>query len=453
MPALTLASQSSRRSDDPGQSSERLINLYPQPGADSAKAGFPLISVLGLTLFADLGITLTRAIFAANDSLWVAGSGNLWEITSAGVKTKRGTIIDSVDTFISANGTRITICAGGTYYVWDGSTLDIITGGGITTESTVDFTALYTVMTENTTGKWEWTTLNDPKTRVGTHVATAESHNDNLLRVIVNGREVWLFGVESTEIWFNTGLAGSSAFKRLSGAVIKRGLLSAGLAVQMAERVFYVGDDKVAYQTDGLTVSPISTPPVEVDIAESTPTHCFTYSDGGHQFFVVRFSDRPAWCFDVKTRRWHERASGPTWNEWEVIATAKLAGVWHGVNTLGKIYSMSRTNDDAGEELSRMIQTANHTEAGEFFSIPRFELLGEVGTSDIARAITVSLKVSRNGGLTWEPEMIRSFGKIGEYRQRAIWNALGGAEQMAGQIVITDKADVNIYSQANIEIA
>ncbi len=450
---LTFASRSARRADDPGQSPERLVNLYPQPGSEEAKGGFPLRSVLGLVTFKDLGITLTRAIHANNGSLWVAGSGSLFEITAAGVKTNRGTIADSADTFISANGTKITICAGGTYYVWDGSTLDTITGGRITTESTVDFHAFYTLLTESTSGELEWTDLNDPKTRDGTNYSTAESHNDNLRRVVVNGREVWLFGEESTEVWYAPGGSGANAFKRLPGAAVNTGLLAAALAVQMADRVFFIDNNGVASQTDGLLIAPISTPPVEAAISASTPTHCFTYSDEGHVFFVIRFSDRPAWVFDVKTRLWHERGSGPTWDEWEVIATARLNGVWYGVNTLGKIYSMSRTNDDAGVELSRMMQSSNLYLAGEFFSVPRFEILGEVGTADIGRAITVNLRISRDGGLTWEPQMPRSFGKIGNYRQRAIWNALGGAEQMAGQVVVTDQADVNLYSSANVEIA
>lgn len=482
MPVLTFASHSARRSDDPGQTPERLVNFYPQPGSKAAKAGFPLRSVLGLTEFADLGITLTRAIHAANGSLWVAGSGSLFQIDSAGTVTNRGTITDSAETFISANGTNITITAGGTYYVWDGSTLDIITGGAITTESTVDFHAQYTLLTENTSGQFEWTDLADAKTRDGLQFATAESSNDNLRRVLVNGSEVWLFGVESTEVWFNTGASGSGAFKRLAGAAIKRGILAAGLAVQMAERAFFIGDDGAAYQTNGLTVGAISTPPVEVAISASTPTHCFTYADEGHQFFVIRFSDRPAWCFDVKTSLWHERGSGVTWDEWEIIATARLGGVWHGVNTLGKVYTMSRTNDDAGAVLSRMAQSSALYEGGKFFTVTRLEILGEVGTSDIAsdllldpdgnplsdhlgnpifeidgteekvgRAVPVSLQVSRDGGLTWEPERRRSFGRVGQYRQRAIWNALGGSEQMAGRIVITAKTDVNIYSSANVE--
>ena len=168
--------------------------MYPRPGAEGSKAGFPLRSVLGLTNFADLGITLTRAIHAANGSLWVAGSGKLWEIASDATVTSRGTIIDSVDTFISANGTKITICAGGTYYVWDGSTLDIITGGAITTESTVDFHAQYTLLTESTPGKFEWPEPPDPKTRNGLHFQTAEGPHDNPPPANPHGRQGGLVG-------------------------------------------------------------------------------------------------------------------------------------------------------------------------------------------------------------------------------------------------------------------
>ena len=217
--------------------------------------------------------------------------------------------------------------------------------------------------------------------------------------------------------------------------------------------MFTIGDDGVAYQTDGLRVVPISTPPVEVAISDSTPTHCFTYSDEGHQFFVIRFSDKPAWCFDIKTRRWHERGSGPTWDEWEIIATARLNGVWYGVNTLGKIYSMSRTNDDAGTVLSRMAQSTALYDGGRFITVYRLELLGEVGTADIGREIKVALQISRDGGLTWEPEVSRSFGNIGEYRQRAIWDALGWGEQMAGPIFFPDKATVRVYTHVNVEVA
>ena len=77
---------------------------------------------------------------------------------------------------------------------------------------------------------------------------------------------------------------------------------------------------------------------------------------------------------------------------------------------------------------------------------------GGVGTAEIGREIKGALQIARDGGLHWEPEVSRSFGKIGEYRQRAIWNALGGAEQMAGRIIVTDAADVNIYSNVNVDV-
>lgn len=452
MPTFPLAVQSSRRGDDPGASSERLINVYPQPGAERSRSGFVLRSVLGLTTKADLGVTITRAIHAANGCLWVAGSGALYEIdgTTFAVNN-RGAITDSADTFFSANGTNITLCAGGTYYVWDGAALTTPTGGRITTESTVDFASGYTLLTDSTSGEFEWTDLNLPKTRNALYFATAESQNDNLRRVVVNGREVWLFGAESTEVWYNTGQAGALAFKRLPGAAIPEGVLAASLAVPIGGRVFFVNHLGVVNQTEGLSFAPISTPPVEVATRESTPTHAFAYSDEGHTFFCVRFSDRPAWVFDLKTRRWHERASGVDWHEWEVIGTAQLNGKWYGVNTLGKIYEMGRTNDDAGNELVRVIQSPAAYAEGEYISVTRFELLGEIGTSDIGRDVTVALQISRDGGFAWEPQLFRSFGTQGEYRKRAVWGALGGGEQLSARLVCSDPADVNIYSNANVE--
>ncbi len=48
------------------------------------------------------------------------------------------------------------------------------------------------------------------------------------------------------------------------------------------------------------------------------------------------------------------------------------------------------------------------------------------------------LRISRNGGHTWEPEQLQSFGKVGEYSVLVDWWQQGQARQFAYEIVITD---------------
>jgi hypothetical protein len=50
----------------------------------------------------------------------------------------------------------------------------------------------------------------------------------------------------------------------------------------------------------------------------------------------------------------------------------------------------------------------------------------------------IMLRVSKDGGHSWGNERWRSMGKIGEYKQRAIWNRLGVARDWRFQLSISD---------------
>lgn len=63
----------------------------------------------------------------------------------------------------------------------------------------------------------------------------------------------------------------------------------------------------------------------------------------------------------------------------------------------------------------------------------------------------VMLRYSDDGGHTWSNEKWRSAGKLGEYKRRAVWNALGRSRQRIYELVISDPvktviiaADLNV---------
>lgn len=446
---VMLASRSARRDDDPGHSSERLINFYPEAGAEASKAGFMLRAVPGMVEVADLGSVVVRAFGAFNGQLWAVASGLFYRIGLSGTVTTIGSLGDG-ETFLSENGTDVTICAGGVYSVWNGTSIVSPGSGRIVSPATVGYHAGYTLLTDAILGEFEWTALADAETRNALNFATAESRNDALSRVMVNGREVWLFGTESTEVWFNTGQAGPLAFQRLPGAAVDRGILAAGLATRIAESVFVVGNDGVVYATSGTSLNPVSDPVVEASIAAAAPTHMFAYEDRGRKFVCLRFAARPAWCLDVTTGRWHERASGVNWAAWDVIAAAQIGAEWYGITLFGTVFRFARVPTDLGGALSRMAQSRPIYRDGEFFTVDWFEVLGEMGTSSLGRAATVALQVSRDGGFTWEPQVFRSMGALGNYGTRAVWDALGSGYEMAFRVVVTDAAEINVYSAANM---
>ncbi|NIP55847.1 MAG: hypothetical protein GWN61_09595 [candidate division Zixibacteria bacterium] len=65
----------------------------------------------------------------------------------------------------------------------------------------------------------------------------------------------------------------------------------------------------------------------------------------------------------------------------------------------------------------------------------------------------VMLSWSDDGGHTWSSEHWRSAGKIGEYKQRLVWNRLGRSRDRRFKIAMTDPVKwVVLAAYADIEI-
>ena len=452
MVKITFVTQSSRAADNIGFSPERLINFYPEPGPQGAKGALLLRSVLGQESFASLNVGILRAMEVVNGVIYAVGSGNLYSISSGGVVTEIGAVSDDLVTTISGNGSYVAVACGGNYYVWDGSSLTEPTGGRLSNEGTVSAIDTRTIITQKDGNEFEWTDLADPTSRQPLNYATNGSKNDNTLLVLADRRELWFFGDESTEIYYNTGQGGANAFARINGGALETGILDANLAVKMDAGIFFIADDKTVRITQGMTLAPVSTPAVNLAIKESTPTNCFYYEDMGHKFCVVRFSDRPAWVYDISIGLWHERSTGVAHGAWEVVDTVQIGGDWYAGTNSGEIYKMVRNNADVNHPLKRTAISKSLYMDGNQFSVSEFELLGRVGESNLGRDAKVMLKISRDGGVTWEPERTRSMGDIGDRLQKIIWHGNGRGQEFTVDASITDEAELTLYSDANVKV-
>lgn len=452
MPKVSFITQSSAMGDNIAFSAERLINLYPEGGPQGAKGALLMRSVLGEESFADLGTNVLRAMATVGGTIYAVGGGSLFSVSSGGTVSNLGDVTDDPITTIDGNGTSVTVTAGGTYYVWDGSTLTEPTGGAFTSEGTVSYLDQRTIITEKGGDQFEWTDLADPTTRQALNFARNESKNDNTLRVLADRRELWFFGEESIEVWFNTGQSGADALERLNGGALETGILAALLSVKLDTGIFFIGDDGVAYMTAGLGIAPVSTPAVNRAIEASTPTHCFYYEDRGHKFCIIRFSDRPAWCYDATTGLWHERSSGINREAWDVVAITKAFGEWYSGTTTGDIYKMKRNNVDVVSALKRVAVSREFSMNGEQFSVAWLEWLGTMGDSDLGRDALLMMRLSKDGGRTWTPEKTISIGDLGDYDIRAVFRALGRYRRFNVEFSITEASEISMYSDAHFEV-
>jgi hypothetical protein len=256
---------------------------------------------------------------------------------------------------------------------------------------------------------------------------------------------------------------------------------------------FFIGSDGIAYLTDGEGLTPVSTPAVETAIKTSTATNVFGYTDEGHKFVVIRFSDRPAWVYDISTGEWHERAEGADLSAWSAEVSVEAFGGWLVGNRLGRVYSLTRSNADAGKALIRTAVSNTLYVSGQRFRVPYLELIGRVGRADESgfieymdttmvvdelerlqvsyddliledddywdlggqyrREPRVMVVVSKDNGQTWGRVKERDLGALGEYDQRVTLRALGQFRAATVMVSISDPADITLDASVNVQVA
>lgn len=452
MPAVEFVGQSAKDSDNGQAATSRLINLYREPVKLGDKTQYTLKSVLGQAEFANLNAVFTRALADVKGTVYAVAGGALYQISMGGAATWLGAVADDEETTISGNTGKVTVCAGGRYYVWDGTALTEPSAGAFSDFGAVEYIGNYTILTERGGRKVQWSALADATTLGGTDFATTEARDDNNLRAMALARNLWIFKEKSIEVWYITGQAGAGAFAP-TGRVIDTGLLAFNLAVKFRAGAFLIGDDGIAYLTDGEGLRPVSTTAVETAIKEETPRACFYYEDEGHKFCVVRFRNRPAWCLDVSTGEWHERAEGADHGPWTAVATVNSYGKWLCGTDLGNVYEMLRNNTDVGYALRRTAVSRTLSVEQDTFILDLLEFTGRMGRSDLGRPAECWIRVSRDNGLTWGTNKRRSLGDLGDYRQRVTFRNLGQFRQATVEFNMADPADIPMNATAVVKIS
>lgn len=456
MPVLEFVAKSARDGDFVAATSERLINLYPEPLPEGAQARFVLKSVLGSQQLADLDGAFVRAFAQVpasdlTERLFALCGGRLVQIDAAGVLTDRGAVPDDVVSSISGNRGDVTMTADGRYFVWDGSTLSEPTAGAFSSFGSVEFLGGYTLLTEKGGRRFQWSALADPATLPGLNFASAEARDDVILRGLAINGNYWIFKSTSVEIWALTGQANENAFSQIPGTTIENGLLAFGLVTKIPSGAFYVSTDGKAYVASGAQARPVSNPAVETAISQGTPTDCFYYEDEGHSFCVIRFAGRPAWVLDLATNLWHERATLA--GAWRATGSARAFGAWHVAGNGGLIERLQRNNVDGAQPLIRRAVSRTLYIEGNRFRVPMVEFLGRMGRSDLGRPASIVMRVSRDGGLTFGNERTASMGALGQYEQRAVFRSLGQARRLVVDVTLSDPADLTLLSSVNVVVA
>src|SRR5690606_12951639 len=283
---------------------------------------------------------------------------------------------------------------------------------------------------------------------------TAEGDPDDLLAVLANYRDLWLFGERTTEVWQSSGDV-NAPFIRAASGFLEVGLFARYSAVSVAGAPMWLGRNKegrgIVYRAQGFQPVRVSTHAVEFAInsyANPENAVAYAYQEEGHFFYVLNF-DEGTWVYDVTTGFWHERArlvNGELKrHHGNVYAFAPhIKGGIHliGDHETGDLYQMSMnfyTDDD--EEIVR-IRTRPHVTAGlKRVRHKSLQVDMETGVGLDGEGFGTDPKAildwSDDGGHSFGNEHWASIGKIGQRRMRLKWNRLGMSRDRVYRLRIT----------------
>lgn len=443
---------------------QRSVNMHLVGMETPGKAPFIMDSIPGLALFATLGIAIRGGINVEGRMFVVAGS-MLYEISSTGIATSRGTLNTASGVVSMAFGiSQLVMVDGPNGYVLTLATnaFQRITAAGFYGSVRVRFLDNYFLFVHPQTQQFYISAINDATSDDPLDFASAESAPDNLVTLEVDHSEIWLFGELTTEVWFDSGAA-DFPFQRNRGASIEVGCQAAHSVQKLDNSVFWIGQDVngsgIIFRSQGFQAQRISTQAVEQAIQASTDLSsatAYTYQDRGLSFYCLNAPGLTStWCYEVSTGAWHERCdldSSGNFTQHRAQNYVFAFGKRYVGGSDGNLYELSRTAyTNYLDPLVRMRVTPHDAVPGrllQFFSA--FFLDCTTGEAALGVDAYVELSWSKDSGASWSNSIMRSIGKTGQRFSRLLWGALGSARDRVWRIKFSGNAPFSIIDgQAN----
>lgn len=438
------------RGKSPPVSAQQRINLYSEVDLDTGT--LKLYPTPGTSVFIDLGASASRGVYQQGDVVFLVNNRTLWEVAADGSTTNRGTLeattarVDMVD---NGEGNQLLIVDGRFGYIYDlvSHVFTKITDVDFVPGDTCDFMDGYFIVGRTDSAEFGLSALYDGLSWDALDFATAESSPGNIVRVKVENGNVILFKGQNAEFWGASGAA-DFPFARIGSSAIEWGLASRWSLCNYMDSLIFLRKNRLgAVQVcvlSGYTAQVVSTPEMDflfsTYIAESATA--FTYMVSGHPMYQITFPDDDiTWVYDGLTKEWHNAQFGTAGRHRGEMQINFLDHSYVTDYADGKMYLMDQdTYTDNGTAIVREL-VCHHAKSGNFSRIAQLWLEMEVGVGlQLGQGSdpTVMLQISRDGGQTWGGEVWRSFGAVGKYLARSVWNRLGRARDWTFKFRVTD---------------
>jgi hypothetical protein len=422
----------------------RMVNLFPEVVPDGGKEPAFLMRAPGLQLLATIGFGPIRGLWQLGGYLYVVSGNTLYKVSSTYSATALGTIANTGPVSMADNGTQIFIAANPEGYIYNTSTQAFtqINDPDFPGAVTVGYLDGYFVFNQPNSQRFWITGLLDGTNIDSLDFASAEGSPDGVVGLIVDHREVWVFGTNSVEVWYDAGTL-DFPLQRIQGAFNEIGCVAPYSIAKMDNGIFWLGQDArgqgIVYRANGYTGQRISTHAVEWHIQQYgtlSDAIGYTYQQDGHSFYVLIFPQaNTTWVYDVATQAWHERAG---WVNGAWTRHRSNCQVFYNNKVIvgdyedGRIYAFNLDyyQDDSQPQRWYRSWRALATGQNTLKRTAQYSLQLDCETgvglnTGQGSDPEVMLRWSDDGGHTWSYEHWKKMGKIGQYGYRTIWRRLG----------------------------
>jgi len=477
----------------------RMVNLFPEAIPEGGKEPGFLNRAPGLKFLQTVGTGPIRALWAhqTNGSDFYVVSGfEVYKLTGLTATPQLlGTVTGTGPVSIADNGNQIFFACNPDGFIYNETT------GAFAQITDPDFAGAVTV-----TYLDGYFVFNQPNSQIiwvsqlldGTSInpldfASAEGSPDGVVGLISDHRELWVFGTDSVEVWYDSGAA-DFPLQRIQGAFNEIGCVATFSIAKLDNGLFWLGTDArgqgIVYRANGYTGVRVSTHAIEYAIAQYgniADAIAYTYQQEGHAFYVLTFpTGNATWVYDVSTQVWHERAGFDSGNfmrhrsncqcnfggniivgdfengniyRFDLDVYADGGGIqkwlrsWRalptGQNNLKRTAHHSLQLDCetgvglngfvAPEIMYLMTESDNYliTESNNYLITDQ----GAIATQ--GSDPQVMLRWSDDGGHTWSNEHWSPIGKIGAYGHRTFWRRLGMTLKLRDRVYELSGTDPN----------
>jgi hypothetical protein len=437
------------------QNRRELLNMYLAPAQNNPNYDVVAYSRPGLTPWTTVEGAEVRAMYAQNNVLYVVVGDTLYSVTTGGATTSLGTL-STASGICQIKGTAFHIAVNdktkGYTYTLASDTFAEITDVDFP-NGTATIAAQDGYVFAHTGGAFYLSNNNDATTWDTLDFASAEGDPDDIVAIESFQRKLFLIGRVSTEVWFNTGDV-DFPFSRIEGVYINYGCEAVD-SVAIGDNALYWLARGRDGQLCALSVDEsyrdiiLSTDALNQEFLTYGTTDDavgFVYQREGKEFFVLTFpTEKKTWVYDTKLQLWYEYSSSIAGEQDRWLPNSHVA--FAGKNLFGdfksgRIFNMGEDifTDDT-ETIVRKIVTSPTMDQSRMVFINRLEVDIESGSGTVSGQGSdpqMMLKVSLDGGFTFNNAMYRTAGKIGEYLPRIYWNRLGSSRRPVFELTMTD---------------